>query len=432
MPANVATLKSHERLDGPDDRKNSLMIALFQVSLMFVASSSSWSSLGDAFRINLGIIPDVLFAFAIVVGALLVSGELKNMSLSVTAALVAFLLFICMVSCLMVSGKYLAFVKFFMAIILAWIASAVIGARFLKSFITRFVKFGTLYSLIVLLFLSDIHHAIAINTISYLPITYLPALTLTFAIVVLVFERKFQSILYSIIIFILCATIFSFEGRGNVIFPLLAVIVVAAIANVRNPLTFIKYLVGVVFLVTAVVTVYVCVVPPDSDLAMRISRLFFDTESEPRILLYQAYVNYLSHDYNWVFGIGFNNGSVVPTPRGELYPHNFLLQLFSDLGLIGLIVGLLLTAIYARCFFLLVRNAGVVGEVLSIDKWVVMALNAATLFVVMSYFKSYSVYAGFSLIILLGLTFGLNARVNHSGHIGNGLTSGRMMSCNPK
>ena len=353
-------------------------------------------------RINIGLLSDCSFVVALLSGLLLAKNE--TIKMTPTFGLVALFVLVCLVSCVLVSEQYETLGKFVLVIFIAWLASLVLRPPLWGHFIKLFILFGVLYSLIVLISYSRINLAIAQDTISYLPISYVPALSLAIVLAIVVFDEKFRRAYFFIVIAILLVTVFAFEGRGNALFPLFSVLLIALGAYARNLGNLMKVLLFAFIIGALFLGIFVLV----SGAAMdeRMLRLFTDIESEPRTDLYAAYFEFLTVDYNWVLGVGFNNGEIIPTLRGETYPHNYLLQMFSDLGLTGLLIGLIFTLIYLYCIVLLVRKADLAFHDRPSIRNTIYALCAGSIFVVLSHCKSYNLFAGFSLIILLGLVFG--------------------------
>ncbi|WP_199527039.1 O-antigen ligase family protein [Pseudoalteromonas sp. bablab_jr004] len=131
----------------------------------------------------------------------------------------------------------------------------------------------------------------------------------------------------------------------------------------------------------------------NSSLFNRLNAFFSGNSHEPRSELYSNYFGHLNEFYFSGFGLGGTESGLY-TNTVEKYPHNLILEFWSEFGLLGLIFSITFTLIsIKRSYFLLLNHK---------DSLIVVVLY---LFFLMNFMKSFSIYQSSVFFLFLGLLF---------------------------
>lgn len=132
----------------------------------------------------------------------------------------------------------------------------------------------------------------------------------------------------------------------------------------------------------------------NSKIYQRMSELQYDYQHEPRILTYSLFFDKINEF--WISGYGLNEtSSNVYKYTIEKYPHNFILEFWSDFGLLGLIFSIFF-AFFPLIFFLTKKF----DEVMCISSLIY-------LYYLMNFMKSFSIYDSSMFFLSIGLFYSI-------------------------
>lgn len=138
---------------------------------------------------------------------------------------------------------------------------------------------------------------------------------------------------------------------------------------------------------------YLIVFYEDSSLFYRLDALFAGTSHEPRSELYSSYFSHLNEFYFSGFGLGGTEAGLYSNTI-EKYPHNLVLEFWSEFGVLGLVFSLsLLFFAFKRKIYLLINSP---------DSLILVVLY---LFFLMNFMKSFSIYQSSVFFFALGLIY---------------------------
>ncbi|EOX3898153.1 O-antigen ligase family protein [Vibrio alginolyticus] len=144
----------------------------------------------------------------------------------------------------------------------------------------------------------------------------------------------------------------------------------------------------------------------NSKIYQRMSDLFFNYQNEPRIVTYTTFFSHLSEF--WFSGYGLNQtSSNIYVYTIEKYPHNFVLEFWSEFGLLGLSFALFFS--FMPFFYIFKKRKVSEEEYISILIY---------LYYLMNFMKSFSIYDSSMLFLSAGIVVSLfkYSNVSSFGH----------------
>lgn len=300
--------------------------------------------------------------------------------------------------------------KFSLGIIIAYLAALMSEDSRLKAFqISLFIS--TFYGAYILFNYTGVYSAFIRSGIyNYLVITLPLGLGLSFALVIIMITDTGLWMKLCLVLSIVIQTLalIKFAARGNLIFPIILTAGMLIYKNRRNP----KLLLVSIILVAGLIWMlyFVTIKYGDELLVYRLTRLFEGGKQEKRLPLYRYYITYIFEHANYVIGQGFGAASKVLADGGfhESYPHNFILELVGENGLVGiaLIIFIFVRLLQSEYRYLggnisICDNEEVTNQVFAIT-------NAGLFFYLLTYFKSYSIYDGYQLFIFVSMMLNMS------------------------
>lgn len=343
---------------------------------------------------------------------------LKKRHISINKNLMVISSFIIVASAfisLLTRGKleYLSiWIKFLISILIG-INASTFSIKQIKCTFKYIVFTGGIYSIYVLNNISKLNYLMknAPQQMNYLVITLPLGVSLLSALIFIFFIKEFKiKIICLIFSILLLLGLLNFQARANLIFPIVILIFLLLISLIKKPSNIIKLALGCL---VGVILLRISAQYFDMDkLIYRVTRLFNDSESEPRIILYSNYWNYINKDFRWILGIGFNESknALASMYMIESYPHNFILEIFGELGVVGL----------SCCITIIIKSC---QYSISIMKWMLKNIKnknskkiinkeekiiscnlviGCFIFYFLTYCKSYSIYDAYQLFSITG------------------------------
>lgn len=277
------------------------------------------------------------------------------------------------------------------------------------------ITFSTLYALYAILFRNSLYNQlISSGESNYLNITLPIGLGLTLALSrFLVNSNNPWNIAWNCISSLIqTIALLNYSARGNLMFPFVILITLMLYTGrlqlknfPRNAILFGLVAMTMYYLLLNVANVY---------LMQRFSRLFLSIADETRVPLYSFYISYILEHANYIIGIGFGRSAEILHATGftENYPHNFILELVGEGGIVGILL-LLSTTIElfrAEIKWKIENEAGDKKLDLQENNALFLYANGGLLFFLLNYFKSYSIYDGYQLFIFIGIILSQNLK----------------------
>ena len=347
----------------------------------------------------------VIFA-ALVLGNIIICGEDVKVGLNVVLAMTLLVFFFAAgISLLFRPGGEAKLLKFAIGIIIALLATQTDDRVRMGAFKVA-VLISTFYSLYLILRYSTVYNTIKFGRFNYLDVTLPVGLGLSFCLVLAFLSeeiglRRFLYIAAAVVQFY---ALLQFPARGNVLFPII-ILVLLLMMKYRVKIT--KLFLAVVISAVVLWISYVVFTRfSSSRLQARMLRLFGSASEESRLPLYRFYIRYILNDANWILGIGFcQSESVLANARFTVsYPHNCVLELVGEMGIIGLA---LVVAVTVKLFVCIRDRYNYLNRMHGRDRQSRFSLffltGAGFLFYLMSYMKSYSIYNGYQLFIFISM-----------------------------
>ncbi|MCX7748015.1 MAG: O-antigen ligase family protein [Clostridia bacterium] len=297
-----------------------------------------------------------------------------------------------------ISGYHMEnWIKFASSIAVA-IRVSVFSKKQLDACLNYILWINFIYSLVILINPTMIRGVMAsLIGVNYLTITLTLGLSLSVLAVKLAYEKSCkQKIAHIAMLFPMLIAMLYFPSRGSALF-FGVILIVSLLASVFKEKINIRKVLGAVFiLATFGVTAYYTI----SDYFLsRFDNLFYNMEDQSRWELYETYLLNLRDS---VFsGIGFGRSYILlESDLPGFYPHNFLLQIFGELGLVGLIPVLVIIChiVAAYC-----KNIGKVS-----DKTTYYSILAGFIYLIMIFSKSFSMTEAYILLAFSGFMVSLN------------------------
>lgn len=269
------------------------------------------------------------------------------------------------------------------------------------------VIISTIYSIYLIQNMKAIYSLVSSRVFNYLDITLSLGLGMSFLLSSLflgkIWKRsKISLAIVSFSIFVHALSLLQLYARGNLIFPIVVVITILLYKNKIN----IKKLImsGFVVLVVLAISYYVISRFANERLLKRLMGLFTNNIfQEDRIQIYRFYIDYILHNLRCITGIGFKaSAEVLQKARFTVsYPHNFILELIGELGIIGFTLIFIITLRVIKGINKQIAQFENSNMDVSKSATLFYATFAGLLFYTFSYLKSYSIYDGYQLYIFI-------------------------------
>lgn len=371
------------------------------------------------FKINLfnnSIFMPLLFGIFIVIGVIKYSK--KSFFVKKEYLLLYFLVFLILVYDFIYVvfdfQLFLDWIKFILCIITAVIASKMKIDQIYKSLIITIILsfIFAIYSYINVDLI--IHYMSFVNGLNYLVVTLPIGCAATITLLLTIFEKglkkKFLNGFACIIFFM---SMLKYSGRGNIIIPIVVVTIICIFKSFESFKDTLKII--IVLLIVIIFMKYIFENFTSEYLQIRFKNLFSDFESEDRISIYITYLTYILENFRWIIGIGFKQ--TVET--FNFYPHNFILELFGENGIIGITTISILIFMTSRYIAKINFNIKKIknmnkNEYNYLNKLFIIILGSV-LYYFITFLKSFSVYDAYQVFITIGLIFAMKNKVEEKG-----------------
>ena len=226
-----------------------------------------------------------------------------------------------------------AYFKYLIILVICFICSLQTNIS-IKVFLQTTVFLNFIFCLVSVY---DVNIILLNENTNYLSATY--TLGMSIIIILISMYFKFNFIKLGLFLFFLFAMI-KFPSRGTIIFSLLVSCIF--LVKHRPKKSFISKIVFwclIVFLYYGIIF-SIDYFLRDTYLLARFEDLIYSSSEEPRIALYNQALEGIS--INFLLGLGVGNSGIALGNNLGVYPHNIFLEVFLELGFIGLIIFLIL------------------------------------------------------------------------------------------
>lgn len=234
------------------------------------------------------------------------------------------------------------------------------------------------------------------NTENYLNISLPIAFSCNVVATIVLLEMfKEKKMLYIIYFFILIIALLRFSARGNIIFIVINILFISIINLVVNSSKLVRKF--IFSLCVCILVIYIYFNYASNYDVNRMLRIFIDVSNEPRMILYINYIGYLKHStiINCIFGHGVHSSYDIL----GIYPHNMFLEIFGELGVIGLLsVFIFFIKILKNVFYKILSK-----KIKYDDKKYILLTLSCFIFYFLIFNKSYSIYDGYQLFICIAM-----------------------------
>lgn len=271
-------------------------------------------------------------------------------------------------------------------------------------FIGRTINFNTYkYSVYIIFIIGALHSLTVIfnrsyvysSGVNYLLMSLMIALFTCFSLLAAFYNKNIILRIFFIILYIIgCSALFSMQSRATFIF--------VAIASVIIPNLYMNHKQKLIFnmvallIISFVVSFYISDIIhfyENSIIQQRMNSLIYDFKNEQRFITYGLYFENLDNFFVSGFGVGGTTAGIYSNTV-EKYPHNFILEFWSEFGLLGLFFSLHIT------FISIFNFLKYLGEPRGF--WT-LSIIFIYLFYMMNFMKSFSIYDSYILFLSFGL-----------------------------
>ena len=301
-------------------------------------------------------------------------------------------------------SSFQATLKLFISCLIAFYAY-MFSIKKIYNTINIIYLYNIFYAILLLITPARANRLMATGSLNYLNITFTLGLALTISLCVFICSLYKMLNLKTAIISVLSVVIFTivtshFNARGSLIFPILSALIILLIISMFNfkQTLFVLPIVCIVFIICF--NVYYS--NSSKYIYNRMMSLFNkeDIANNNRIIMWIRYLNEIN-DKNWfVLGGGPNSSRVYL----GYYPHNIVLQLLGEYGILGLFVG-------SVSFFLILKNIIIFlceYRFLLRNKYLCVVFYTSfgsTLYYFFSFMKSFSLYEIYPLLIFASFIY---------------------------
>lgn len=293
------------------------------------------------------------------------------------------------------NGSFIEFGKFILFCLLGMMVSCTSITEIRRSIkYTLFIT--TPYSIYIYLFYdSVIARSTGLNgALNYLNVTWSSAVGLTILLTVLLFKEynKKNYILLGLLVFVHLIALLRYTAAGNILFPWLSVIFLYSLKNVKHVQKYFKIvIVGVVAIIGYIVLKDYL---QDNAVISKISSIFETLnsgEENNRIILWSQYIEEIIQKDYYILGIGIQNSETV---MGN-YPHNFMLEIIGETGIIGSILFLSYLIFQLKEYFVCYWYQK--------NDLLFMIISSLLLYYFLTYSKSFSIFSASQFFVVIGM-----------------------------
>lgn len=377
-------------------KKGKIILYIEALLLILIMNMNVFRIVAACYQINVTLICNLIYGIYIWVILVSKSMERKIKLTKLKIFLMAMVCFIFLEG--IIFGNYSQLLKFIVCIIIGCVTldcdSECILILSKGTYILNFLyAIFLLKNYSVVSGLSKVDHSL-----NYLTVTLSLGFTLSLLVYPLIMLHK-KAFYISYTLFLLYV-ILHFNARGNVLFPLILFAVSLICMGGLEKKNFIK--VGLMIVIVGIFFYYMFIQMKNFHIWDRFQQLFVNLQEEARYTLYTKYIWYLLKRGTWILGKGFGNSKRILNELGSQYryPHNFILELVGELGVLGIILSISMISYIIKLtykstlLFKHIKNETVIqiGNIIC-GLW----------YFIMNYFKSYSIYDAYQLFVLLAL-----------------------------
>lgn len=295
------------------------------------------------------------------------------------------------------------YLKFVLGISVAT-AVTTVSKDTLNQFIKTTIVINTIYALLIIVDRAyDIGMGDNIDA-NYLQWTLCLGFSVSILETLIIFSKE-NRVLHSMELLIQVYALLMFQARGSVLFPIIILITLILYMLVSYPGLFVRALPWIIAVVIS--GLYLISKIDVSALFLRLDRLFTNYENETRIVVWKDCIEYVCMQSDFIRGIGFKGFSNI-----VVYPHNLYLELAGELGIIGIVCMLTISICIIKYSLFLFRLLKISTDREYKQNCLSIIMGAFYFFMI--FMKSYSVYDGFYLFILLGFICNCYYKCNKS------------------
>lgn len=303
----------------------------------------------------------------------------------------------------LVSSEISRYLKFLVCIFLG-VSTVFVRKDVLKKSISFSLILNAIYAIFINMNYNKINSMMWGNKdFNYITVTLTLGLCLSYlSFLILYSNKKKDKIIFLLLIFLYCSTILKFNARGNLIFPIIIFVLACLKKSQKDIINLFKMM--IVIIILCLISYYIIInVFSEQQLERLISILNFTSE-EPRYILYKEYISYILEDFNWILGTGFATSERILNSLGLIssYPHNYLLELLGDLGVIGFFIGSYFTLYIVKRTIILFNR---LNSYPSTQASLIGAYIGGLIFFIFSYLKSYSIFDGYPLFMMMAIIY---------------------------
>ena len=250
---------------------------------------------------------------------------------------------------------------------------------------------GLVHSLVLLLDRGYIYS----SGVNYLLLSLTIGLYTCISLLYVVFSKsKLWKTLYIFLFIIGWYALFSMQSRAIfLIVSLFSFVLPWFLLTSKNRLK--VYGFGLVLLVVAISFFQDSIVDiySNSAISERMFELFYNFEDEPRIILYSLYFQNFTDFFLTGYGINGTDSGVYSSMT-EVHPHNFILEMISEFGLIGLLFSFIF--IFRPMYIILMKIE---------NNLHVITIATMYLYYLIIFMKSFTIYDSYALFFVTGIVF---------------------------
>jgi O-antigen ligase len=286
--------------------------------------------------------------------------------------------------------NYIYFIEL-ISLSLLYIAGRTINTESYIVLVRVILTIGLVHSLVLLLDRGYIYS----SGVNYLLLSLVIGLYTCISLLHVVFSKsKLWKTLYIFLFIIGFSALFSIQSRAVfLIVSLFSFALPWFLLTSKNRLK--VYGFGLVLLVVAISFFQDLIVDiySNSVISERMVELFFNFEDEPRIILYSLYFQNFTDFFLTGYGINGTDSGVYSSMT-EVHPHNFILEMISEFGLIGLLFSFIF--IFRPMYIILMK----------IEKNLhIIIIATMYLYYLIIFMKSFTIYDSYALFFVTGIVF---------------------------
>lgn len=259
--------------------------------------------------------------------------------------------------------------------------------------VTIYVIFaiGLLHSLTIIFF-RDYAYSSGVN---YLLMSLMIALFTCYSLIAVFSYPNVSGKLLCFLMYLIgWGALFSMQSRATFIFVALSSLIIPSLMLRGNGRWFFNFFtLGFAFLLGSYYLSEIINFYEGANISERMDSLFTNFQHEQRFTTYGLFFKGLHSFYISGFGIGGTTNGIYSSTI-EKYPHNFILEFWSEFGLIGLIFSTYILSLSVFSFFKLLRDS---------DNFWRISILFLYLYYTMNFMKSFSIYDSSVLFFSFGL-----------------------------